>query len=278
MHANLPIPDHDIDHYSKIVVEACQQELNLNGRSASMEKSIGAALLKLDARGVIIVVLHVFPYFIISKPYQDWKEFDKQYGEDGIKAKEKVQEATESSVHSSYESRIFDRALATVDLGEIDKLLESGSWLTSLLVAVENLPVCVTLATADKNRPGFPLIYVNSYFEKITGFSRSEIIGQNCRFLQGGKSEQDSIERLSDALRNAKPVKVAITNFRKDGMPFKNLLAMKPIMDEHGRYRYVVGVQFDVTQDEATPAKLKLADEVMRMMPNVILSNDDESL
>jgi PAS domain S-box-containing protein len=199
------------------------------------------------------------------------QEFDKIYGTEGksfVSANLPIEEVPTEDVKQ------LDRALASVDLAEIDKLMKAGKWLTSLLVAVENLPVCVSLASADKNRPGFPLIYVNKYFERITGFSRSEIVGQNCRFLQGGKSEQDSIDRLSYSLKNAKPVKVAITNFRKDGMPFKNLLTMKPVMDENGKYCYVIGVQFDVTQDEATPAKLKLADEVMRLLPNVLLSTE----
>eukprot|EP01038_Epipyxis_sp_PR26KG_P015186 gene15186-20456_t len=171
---------------------------------------------------------------------------------------------------------IVDRALASVDSGEVDRLMKTGSWLTSLLAAVETLPVCVSLSTARRDRPGFPLIYVNACFEYTTQYPRSEIVGQNCRFLQAGKAEPESIARLSTALRDAQPVKVAITNFRRDGTPFKNLLAMKPIFDEEGNYRYVLGVQFDVTQDDATPAKLKLADELLRMLPNTIYSNPDE--
>lgn len=120
---------------------------------------------------------------------------------------------------------------------ELDKVLTSSNWLREMLVAVEHIPICVTVAAASMAMPGFPLLYVNSAFESTTGYTRQEIIGQNCRFLQLGKldgevSEQDSINRLSYALREAKPVRVAITNYRKDGTSFSNLLAMKPIMDE----------------------------------------------
>jgi hypothetical protein len=64
---------------------------------------------------------------------------------------------------------------------------------------------------------------------------------QNCRFLQrgrepGDRAEEESIARLTEALREAKPLKVAITNWRKDGTAFRNLLAIKPIMDQNGDY------------------------------------------
>jgi hypothetical protein len=64
---------------------------------------------------------------------------------------------------------------------------------------------------------------------------------QNCRFLQrgrepGDRAEEESIARLTEALREAKPLKVAITNWRKDGTAFRNLLAIKPIMDQNSDY------------------------------------------
>ena len=163
---------------------------------------------------------------------------------------------------------ILSEAAHKLDDREKNELLAANSWLAELLVAVESLPVCVSLSSA--RQAGFPLIYVNAFFEKTTGYSREEIVGQNCRFLQAGRSERESIEKLSTALRSASPVKVSITNFRKDGMPFRNLLSMKPIFDDAGEYRYVVGVQFDVTQSDSTPAKLKLANELMKLLPDVI--------
>jgi PAS domain S-box-containing protein len=120
---------------------------------------------------------------------------------------------------------------------ELDKVLVSSNWLREMLVAVEHIPICVTVAAASMAMPGFPLLYVNSAFESTTGYTRQEIIGQNCRFLQLGRldgevAEQESITRLSRSLSEAKQVRVAITNYRKDGTAFSNLLAMKPIMDE----------------------------------------------
>ena len=161
---------------------------------------------------------------------------------------------------------------------ELDRLLDSTSWLSYLLASVEHLPICVSLAAASKQTAGFPLIYVNACFEKTTGYPRDEIIGQNCRFLQMGKvaghvSEGESISRMSAALRDGKESKVVITNFRKDGTPFRNLLAMKPILDQNGEYAFVLGVQFDIGDKDANPDKMRIVDDLFRVLPSVIICN-----
>lgn len=234
--------------------------------------SLGAIMCNpvLKPAAAIAICLRMYPKFLKSSHYRKAKEVGSAKNAQVIA--DRRRELAHNAMINPAELKVAQKALSTVDLAEVDKLLKCGSWLPSMLAAVENLPVCVSLSTASKDRPGFPLVYVNACFEKTTGYSRNEIVGQNCRFLQAGKAEQESIDRLSAALREAKPVRVAITNFRKDGMPFKNLLAMKPIFSETGSYEYVVGVQFDVTQDDATPEKLKLADQVIQMLPNVIIT------
>ena len=121
--------------------------------------------------------------------------------------------------------------------GELSKILKNSSWLRAMLSSLESLPVCISIAAASESVRGFPLLYVNAAFEDATGYCRSEIIGQNCRFLQTGKrngeiAEKESTDKLTSALKDAQIVRVAITNYKKDGTPFRNLLAMKPIMDE----------------------------------------------
>jgi hypothetical protein len=76
-----------------------------------------------------------------------------------------------------------------------------------------------------------------------------EIIGRNCKFLQGSYTpcakQLRSLRVISDALMNAKRLApILLTNFMKDGTPFVNLLTMKPIFDQHRAYRYVVGLQY----------------------------------
>jgi PAS domain S-box-containing protein len=133
----------------------------------------------------------------------------------------------------------------------------------------------VSLAAAGKDLIGFPLIYVNASFEKTTGYPREEIIGQNCRFLQIGKTadqkaEEESIALMTVALRDGKQIKVAITNFKKDGTSFRNLLAMKPIFDQRGNYAFVLGIQFDIGDATASPKKMKIIDDLFRVLPDTV--------
>jgi PAS domain S-box-containing protein len=161
-------------------------------------------------------------------------------------------------------------ALRTVDPKEMQFLLQSGSWFQDLVVAVEDLPISVTLATAREDRRGFPLVYVNKSFERETGYSRKEIVGQNCRFLQSRDTEREQVHKIQYALRCAQPVKVALTNVRKDGEEFVNLLAMKPIFNSHGIYSYVVGVQYDVSHQQASLRELRVVNELLTFLPNVL--------
>lgn len=69
---------------------------------------------------------------------------------------------------------------------EFEDIVAHQSWVVQLLEAVESLPLCLSIATAQKGQRGFPLVYVNQFFETTTGYTREEILGQNCRFLQKG--------------------------------------------------------------------------------------------
>eukprot|EP01042_Synura_sphagnicola_P000407 gene407-429_t len=167
-----------------------------------------------------------------------------------------------------------DKALRHVDYLEIDRLLCSGSWLFAFISACENLPICITLSTANRNRIGFPLIYVNAFFERMTGYKREHIMGANCKFLQRNStgvlcSEADSVQRLTIALRTATPVKVALTNYRRSGEPFKNLLAMKPVFSSTREYLYVIGVQFDLSSQLSSAHCLRVLDRLLALLPDM---------
>lgn len=91
------------------------------------------------------------------------------------------------------------------------------------------------------------LIYANQGFERLTGYSIDEILYRDCRFLQNGDRDQPAIDRVRTALREGKPCREVLRNYRKDGSPFWNELSITPVYDEEDRLTYFVGVQKDVT-------------------------------
>ncbi|MDF3918808.1 PAS domain-containing protein [Salinicola salarius] len=91
------------------------------------------------------------------------------------------------------------------------------------------------------------LIYANQGFERLTGYSVDEILYRDCRFLQNGDRDQPAIDRVSTALREGKPCREVLRNYRKDGSQFWNELSITPVYDEEDRLTYFVGVQKDVT-------------------------------
>lgn len=92
------------------------------------------------------------------------------------------------------------------------------------------------------------LIYVNEAFERLTGYRADEILYQDCRFLQGDDRDQPAVETVRLALRDARPCRVRLRNYRKDGSMFWNELSITPVRHPDEGITYYVGVQKDVTE------------------------------
>jgi two-component system cell cycle sensor histidine kinase/response regulator CckA len=103
------------------------------------------------------------------------------------------------------------------------------------------------LIISDATRPDQPIIYTSPGFERLTGYTGSEVAGRNCRFLQGPETDPQAVAVVRDAIRTARPCDVEFLNYRKDGTPFWNHLQISPVQDDAGRVTHFVGVQSDVT-------------------------------
>ncbi|MGR9035865.1 MAG: PAS domain-containing protein [Gammaproteobacteria bacterium] len=111
------------------------------------------------------------------------------------------------------------------------------------------LDECVNGVTlADPDLDDMPIVYVNKAFEKMTGYSQEDIIGHNCRFLQGRDRDQEERYKLAEAIRNNRPVVVTLRNYKKNGELFYNRLKITPLFDSKGKILYFLGVQYDVTE------------------------------
>nr|AML77243.1 putative LOV domain-containing protein [Codium fragile] len=104
-----------------------------------------------------------------------------------------------------------------------------------------------TFVVADATLPDCPLVYASEGFLQLTGYSADEVLGHNCRFLQGEGTDPKDVAKLREAVKNGQHVSVRLLNYRMDGTPFWNLLTMTPIRGEDGRVSKIVGVQVDVT-------------------------------
>jgi diguanylate cyclase (GGDEF)-like protein/PAS domain S-box-containing protein len=100
---------------------------------------------------------------------------------------------------------------------------------------------------ADATKTDQPLVYVNETFCALTGYSPQEILGHNCRFLQGPDTRDDHVAAIRAAITAGQGCTVVLRNYRKDGTPFWNELSLTPLRDATGTLTHFVGVQHDVT-------------------------------
>ena len=122
------------------------------------------------------------------------------------------------------------------------------------------------IVITDPKAPDNPIVYVNPAFERITGYTASEVLGHNCRFLQGGHRDQPALDGLREALREERECRVVLRNYRKDGTPFWNELYVSPVQDEEGRLTNFVGVQNDVTERRRIEENLRESEERFRVI------------
>ncbi len=122
------------------------------------------------------------------------------------------------------------------------------------------------ITISDYRLPDNPLIYLNEGFERITGYSREEVFGRNCRFLQGPETNDDARAAIRKAIDEGRHCVVELKNFRKDGTPFWNRLSITPIHNAAGEVTHYIGVQSDITDRVEAERRLKeTTDQLMQL-------------
>ena len=104
------------------------------------------------------------------------------------------------------------------------------------------------IVVAEREGDDTILIYANSAFETLTGYSRDEILYQDCRFLQAGDRDQHALQLIREAVASGQPIRQRLRNYRKDGTHFWNELSIIPVFNESDQLTYFIGVQKDVSQ------------------------------
>nr|AML78339.1 putative LOV domain-containing protein [Mollugo verticillata] len=105
-----------------------------------------------------------------------------------------------------------------------------------------------TFVVSDATKPDYPIMYASEGFFKMTGYSSREVIGRNCRFLQGADTDPEELEKIREALLKGNNYCGRLLNYKKDGSPFWNLLTIAPIKDETGKVLKFIGMQVEVSK------------------------------
>jgi diguanylate cyclase (GGDEF)-like protein/PAS domain S-box-containing protein len=137
------------------------------------------------------------------------------------------------------------------------------------------------IVIVDAKRPDQPLIYVNAAFERITGYRAQDVLGLNCRFLQGPDVSQPELDRVRAALREQRACEVVLRNYTRQGALIWNQLSVAPVRDERGEVSHFVGVLNDVTERrryESELAYLASHDPVTGLSRYVRLQEQVEAL
>lgn len=114
---------------------------------------------------------------------------------------------------------------------------------------------------SDPHLPDNPIIYANAGFERLTGYSVQDVVGRNCRFLQGSNTDASSVAQIREAVRQEQACTVQLLNYRKDGTPFWNRLSITPLRNATGEVTHFVGVQSDITDQKHVEEALHRANE-----------------
>ena len=121
-----------------------------------------------------------------------------------------------------------------------------------LFASIDQTPIATVIT--DPRLPDNPIVAVNEPFLALTGYSRDEVLGRNCRFLAGGDADQVGSAVLSKSISQSRPALTELINYRRDGSSFRNAVMIAPVFGAEGELQYFIGSQMDVTADGEAPA------------------------
>ncbi|KAG8063892.1 hypothetical protein GUJ93_ZPchr0004g38741 [Zizania palustris] len=137
---------------------------------------------------------------------------------------------------------------------EREKDIRQGIDLATTLERIEK-----NFVITDPRIPDNPIIFASDSFLELTEYTREEILGRNCRFLQGAETDQGTVDKIREAIREQKEITVQLINYTKSGKKFWNLFHLQPMLDQKGELQYFIGVQLDGS-DHVEPLRNRLSE------------------
>ncbi len=154
------------------------------------------------------------------------------------------------AVHKTASVRVLDTAT-----GDISK---EGHNIFFAAVQTTRMPMLVT----DPHQPDNPIVFANRAFLEMTGYEADEIIGTNCRFLQGRETDQTLVAQVRSAIEERREIAVELVNYKKDGSAFWNALFISPVLNESGELTYFFASQLDVSRRRDAEEGLRQAQKM----------------
>jgi diguanylate cyclase (GGDEF)-like protein/PAS domain S-box-containing protein len=191
------------------------------------------------------------PEALIGAPFALPRVLDSEFSEAEVTTMSGQQHAIESRVSET----VWDDQLARlVALRDVTERHRNEERLRVLERAIESTTNGVLIS--DARRPDMPTVYINAAFERMTGYGFDDIVGRNCRMLQGSDRDQPEVRLLREALREGRGCDVVLRNYRKDGTLFWNHLNVAPVRNERGEATHFVGIAVDITERRRHEAEM----------------------
>jgi len=130
------------------------------------------------------------------------------------------------------------------------------------------------ILVTDPHQPDNPIIYANPAFLRMTGYDLADVLGRNCRFLQGPGTDPATVAALRQAIQDQREISITILNYRKDGQPFWNELRIAPVFGDQGDLLYFVGLQTDVSERKQSEASLQKQAQLLELAHDAIVVRD----
>ncbi|XP_039014732.1 phototropin-2-like isoform X2 [Hibiscus syriacus] len=163
----------------------------------------------------------------------------------------------------------------SLEHGERETNIRQGMDLATTLERIEK-----NFVITDPRLPDNPIIYASDSFLELTEYTREEILGRNCRFLQGPETDQETVLNIRDAIKEQREITVQLINYTKNGKKFWNLFHLQPMRDQKGELQYFIGVQLDGS-DHVEPLRSRLSETTEQQSAKLVKAtagNVDEAV
>lgn len=139
-----------------------------------------------------------------------------------------------------------------------DPDLQSRGGVFFAAIEMTRMPMILT----DPNQDDNPIVFANKAFLDLTGYEEEEVLGRNCRFLQGAQTDRGAVAELRETVANKGSIALEILNYRRDGSPFWNAVFIGPVYDTEGKLLYFFASQLDVTRRRNTEQSFRQAQKM----------------